>query len=579
MKKKIRSKSIRLIKQVLRKSILLIFTIFFFILCISLLGLVTPIVYQKIIDSVIPNRRIDLLFIYLAILVSVPCLNVLMSSFKNYFSALLGDKITQKLRKECLQACLHAKFYVYETFKPNDLIYNFTREIGKIGEIYITKDILTFCTEFISLLAILVTMFLYNKQLTLLCVVAFPVLLITSNIISKKCQSVEWELTSTLNEGQTLLSQIFSHIKRIKISNGYKFETNRWENWLFKYQKVRLKSSISNNFNRFLLSELITGIIYGLIFFVGSIQVIKGTMNLGALITFIAFVPKVYSSLKNILNIRVSSAVIRNSITKIDEILNSPQESYKDVKIRSNVKSIKLLNVNFNYNLNNFGIHDISINASSNQIIGLIGPTGSGKSTIFDLLTKIYDVHSGTITINDYNVEDLNTNALRNKIAMVTQECELFNASIKSNILYPDLNYNIEDVSNIIDILQLKNLVERLPNGLETNVGENGMLLSGGERQRILLANALLKNADIILLDEFTSALDVETERKINDYIFGLKNKIIITITHRTYMVRKFDYIYFIENGEIIEQGNPLLLLSNENSYLYKFDKNTDYLS
>lgn len=554
-----------------------ILAIFICIILSSLLGLVTPVVYQKIIDSAIPDKRFDLLLLNLIILMFTPVLIVIVSSLKNFFSALLGDKITQELRKECFISCLRAEYQALEKNNINDVMNTITREAGKIGEIYITKDVITFCTELVSLCLILVTMFIYNIQLTLFCVVAFPVLLIISNIVSKKCQSIEYRLTQTLTEGQSFLNQVLRQIKKIKTSNGYEYETNKWRDWLCKYKKIRLQSSVSNNVNRFLLSELITGIVYGLIFFIGSLQVMNNSMNLGALVTFVAFVPKVYSSMKNILNIKISSTVVKNSIDKIDDILNLPKEINEERILGERIESISFNDVNFQYNVNNFGVNNISIKAHSNQIIGLIGVTGSGKTTIFDLLAKIYYPSEGSITANNVDINLLNTDWLRSKISIVTQDCQLFNSTIRENILYPSIKSDNINLIQILDILNLTKLVQRLPYGLDTEVGNDGMLLSGGERQRISIANMILKKSDIILLDEFTSALDAETERQINEYIFGQKNKIIFVITHRTYMLKRFDYIYYLENGSIVEHGMPLQLLNDPTSRLARLDKNTKY--
>jgi ABC-type multidrug transport system fused ATPase/permease subunit len=243
---------------------------------------------------------------------------------------------------------------------------------------------------------------------------------------------------------------------------------------------------------------------------------------------------------------------------------------------KEDFNEIRLENISFKYpNSDKPALKDINMTIKNNRHIAIVGENGSGKSTLVKLLCGLYAPDCGEITINGVNICTLDLTSLRSRIAVVSQDNNLFCPTIRSNILYPNIICKEDVLKTTMHILQLDELVDR--KGYDNEVGEDGKLLSGGERQRIQLANALLKNADIILLDEFTSALDVQTERIINDYIFSLKNKIVIIITHRTYMINGLDYVYCFNEGKIIEEGEPKNLLNNKNGFLHKLNMNTDY--
>jgi ABC-type bacteriocin/lantibiotic exporters, contain an N-terminal double-glycine peptidase domain len=236
---------------------------------------------------------------------------------------------------------------------------------------------------------------------------------------------------------------------------------------------------------------------------------------------------------------------------------------------------VEFKNVNFIYKRDGFMLKNINLSIHKGRKIGIMGMSGSGKSTIVDLLLKMYSPTSGEILINDINLAEYDSNSLREKISYIPQDNTLFNDSILYNIVYPDNpSHAIDDA---LQTVSLKEFVNNLPDGLSTNVGTNGSLLSGGEKQRISMVNILVSLKKILILDESTSALDVDTEKRIVDYILSLDEQTIIYITHRIYSVKKFDYIYYFVDGEIVEHGNPIDLLNNNESKFSALYENIEY--
>lgn len=541
----------------------------------SLLSLVSPIIYKVLIDDVIPNKDQKRLVLYLILMIAIPWLITLIASIKNYFSTKIGESISSLLRIECFDKALHAQQEAFEKITPPQILNRITRECGRIGEIYVTKDLVTFVSEIISLIATLITMLIFNIPLTCVCIIAFPASFILTKYVSKKNKTLDSELFACLEKGNKFLNEVLNKIKTIKLKNAYIFEAKNWKTWIDSYRRIKMKTTITHSINGFLLGNFIINIIYGIMFFISGLLVINGNMTIGTLVSFVAFVPKVYSSLKNVLNIKITTNVIDNAFDAIDEILELPQENRIGSKF-DEINSVGFDRVSFKYNRNDFGIENMSFDIKKGQTIGIVGKSGGGKTTIFDLLTGLYYPQNGIVSINDGDTCSADVNSLRNRISVVTQDIDLFDGNIKDNILF-NCNECRSNLDDLLEIVSLKDFIMQLPDGIQTEVGYNGELLSGGERQRIAIANALIKDSDVILLDEFTSALDLETERKVMNYIFGLKDKIIIIISHRIYALMNCDEIYVISDGKIIEHGKPMELSKNEKSYFTKMLNDLNY--
>jgi len=551
--------------SILKKSWWLISIVLFLIISCSLLELVNPIIYKNIIDEIIPSKHTASLIIALILMVLFPWAVVLLSSLKNYILSILSTRFTGNLRKVCFDKCMHAKQEKLETIPSSQFANRIMKECGKIGEVFLTNDLVTFASQLITLISILITMLMFNVKLTLVCCIAFPISFLLSKFVASRNKSIDKQLIDHMEKGLNYLSNVLRKIKIIKLKNGFSAEHRRWQIWLDKYKNVKKRASVVHNINRFLLSDLIVNLIYGILFFVAGVMVMKNQMTIGELVLFISFIPKVYSSLRNVLNIKVSTAVINNSFEKIDEILELEQERIDGIQL-DKINSVQLSNIDFSYSRGDFHLSNFDFDIKIGEKIGIVGTSGGGKSTIFELITSLYTPQEGCILINGDNASSYSISSIRSRIAVVTQNFELFNDSILNNLIYPSNEPNNEELSNVIKIVQLDNLISRLPEGLNTIVGEDGDLFSGGEKQRISIANALIHDSDIILLDEFTSALDAGTEKELIENIIKIPDKAVVMISHRIYNIMMCDKVVVMENGKIVESGCPRELLKNKDS-------------
>lgn len=549
----------------IKKSWWLISIILILIISCSLLELVNPIIYKNIIDEIIPSKHTKSLIVALVLMVFFPWTVVLLSSLKNYILSILSTRFTESLRNVCFDKCMHSKQENLETTPSSQFANRIMKECGKIGEVFLTNDLASFASQLITLISILITMLMFNFKLTLVCCIAFPISFLMSKFVASRNKSIDKQLLDHMEKGLNYLSNVIRKIKTIKLKNGFFAEHRRWQIWLDEYKNVKKRASVVHNINRFLLSDLIVNMIYGILFFVAGIMVIKDQMTIGELVLFISFIPKVYSSLRNVLNIKVSTAVISNSFEKIDEVLELEQERIDGMQLKK-INSVHLSNIDFSYSRGDFHLSNFDLDIQIGEKIGIVGTSGGGKSTIFELITSLYTPQNGCILINGENASSYSISSIRSRIAVVTQNVELFNDSILNNLIYPLNESDSKKLSDVIKIVQLDKLISRLPEGLNTIVGEDGDLFSGGEKQRISIANALIHDSDIILLDEFTSALDTSTEKELIENIIKIPDKAVVMISHRIYNIMMCDKVVVMENGKIVESGCPRELLKNKDS-------------
>ncbi len=539
------------------------------ILLSSYIRLVNPLIIRNIIDVAIPDKNLNLLLQLILLMVAVSILGLIIDLFKTNKTTIFGNMITSKLRKIIYAKAIRANILDIQNINPGQITNRITRECGRI-ELYVVNDLVGILAESIFLIILFITMYTINAVFTVIVFLLLPFLFFITKFVSKYAKKLDLQMLDILEKGQNRLNQTFYQIRNIKLKNGIFKEEEQWDSWLTEYERVRRKSNIGHNLNRFFMGDLISNLLYILIFLLGSWYIIKfDQMSIGSLVTFTAYVPKIYSSFRTILNLRVSTSVIKNSTDKIDQILQLENEYTPGKIITSKSLEIIFKNVDFSYKRGEFKLQNINFSVKTGERIGIIGLSGGGKTTLFDLITKMIKPQLGEILINDISINDLDTYQLREIIATVSQENNLFEGTIRDNIIYP-YKYNKARYDRVIKTSKLDNLINTLEKKDLTPVKLTGEEFSGGEKQRIAIANALYKNASLFLLDEITSALDVENENDIMKEVYQMNDKIVLIISHRIYPLLSCDKIIIIENGKILEMGNTKNLLADKNSLLNK---------
>ena len=417
----------------------------------------------------------------------------------------------------------------------------------------------------ISTTLIVISLFVFDWRMALASIWVFPIAMIivaTSRKMQDKVNKPKLEATVASE------ADIQEYIETVKDYKANSAEEKRL---------VPIKAGIKNVEKRALLSEL------GVAAFVISAQMIlklgiattaivggalikSGSISLTTFIMFLIVVSRIYEPMGgSLVNL---AAIIAQDLTikRMNEIQEYPiQEGEKDCDVDN--YDIEFKNVNFAYNKNEGVLKNVSLVAKQGEVTALVGPSGGGKSTVGKLATRFYDIQSGQITIGGKDISKIDPETLFKNYSIVFQDVVLFNNSIKENIRIGKSNATDEEVMWAAHEAKCDDFISRLENGIDTEIGENGMTLSGGERQRISIARALLKDAPVILLDEATASLDAENETDIQEAISKLtKDKTVIIIAHRMRTVENADKVVFLADGKVVEQGSPKELLAKKDS-------------
>ena len=323
--------------------------------------------------------------------------------------------------------------------------------------------------------------------------------------------------------------------------------------------------------------EFLASIAFTAILWYGGYQVIQGNMKPSELIAFFTMLFTINSPLKSLTNLSATIQKALASSERIFEIIDIDkhvtQDSENALKLDEIQGNIEYNSVNFSYNEDELVLKNINLEANSGEIIALVGPSGAGKTTLVDLIPRFYDPVKGKVTLDGYNLKNLDIDNLRDFIGIVPQETILFSGSLADNIAYGDLNASLEEIKKAAKAANAHTFIEEFPDSYQTEVGERGVGLSGGQKQRIAIARAILKNPKILILDEATSALDVESENLVQEALEKLmKNRTTFVIAHRFSTIKNADKIVVLENGEIKNIGKHNELINKDGLYakLYK---------
>jgi subfamily B ATP-binding cassette protein MsbA len=325
------------------------------------------------------------------------------------------------------------------------------------------------------------------------------------------------------------------------------------------------------------IMEIISAIAIAIVVFFAGYRSMQGAITLGEFVSFLAALMLAYQPVRALAGINIGIQEGVAAAKRIYEIIDQKNEIYHDENspsLQLNNASIEFKNISFTYPDGTHALKNLCAKIEGGTKVGLVGISGSGKTTFLNLIPRFFHLKNGSILIDNQNINDINLNSLRKEISLVSQDVILFDDTIKANILYGNAFASNEEIIEACKFAAAQDFVEKLPNKYETIIGENGIKLSGGQKQRLSIARAILKNSSIILLDEATSSLDSESESVIQKAIENLtKNKTTIIIAHRLSTVMNCDKILVFENGQIIEEGKHEFLVNNSSTYKKLYEK------
>ena len=488
----------------------------------------------------------------------------------------VAEEVKKTLQVHMLRSLINSDTQAIDQKHSGKFISNITYDVTHITNL-LTNALLNLFKDSLTLIGLLFVMFYQNWKLSLIAIIMIPLASLSARTLGKRMSKVATEAQEKSGFLTTYLVELFKNHKLTKIFQKETYEMQRAESHLHQLKEKTKKIALVL-VRLTPVMEILTGIMIATLIFYSGKLIVKNEIDVNNFFSFLAAMMLAYqpvrtlSSLNIVINQGLSAAARIIPIIDTKNLITDAMDA-KELNILNG--NINFNNVSFKYNLTEGNVlKDINLDFKGGKMTSLVGHSGSGKSTILNLIPRFYDVQSGEITIDNQSIYNSKISSLRKHISLVSQETTLFDDTIKNNIKYANENASDEEINEAAKLSYCEEFIQKLPNKYETLIGEDGVRLSGGEKQRISIARAMLKKSSIILLDEATSSLDAETEKKIQDALKILThNKTSIVIAHRLSTILNSDRIYVIQSGRVMDYGMHDELLIKSDIYKNFYEK------
>ena len=567
----------RLYKDYTSKFIGKIFLAAVFSVLVALSTSATAWLLDPAIDKIFLNKDQTLIFIIpIAIIVAFSTKGISL-----YLAKLLMINVSEEVKKmiqtDMLRSFIIADTETIENKHSGSYISNLNFDVNQITRM-LADAFLSIFKDGLTLLGLLIVMFLQNWKLSLIAIIMIPLASVTAKVLGKRMGKISTQAQEKSGDLNRYLIDIFKNHKIIKIFQRENYEKNRSEKFVndLKEKSAKIAAVYIRSAP---IMEILTGIMIAILIFYSGKLIFNEELAINNFFSFLAAMMLAYQPVKTLTKVNVAieqGLAAANRIIPIVDLENKIKENQKSKNLVLTDGNILFDKVNFSYqsNLDNNVLKNISIKFPGGKMTALVGHSGSGKSTILNLIPRIYLPISGKIIIDDQEISELNLASVRNEISIVDQNTTLFDDTVINNIKYAKPEAKDGEIFEAAELAMCKDFIDNLENGFQTMIGENGIRLSGGEKQRLSIARAFLKKSKIILLDEATSSLDSETEEKIQKALKKLTyNKTTIVIAHRLSTILNSDNIYVVDKGEITVSGTHEDLLANSSTYKNFYEK------
>lgn len=534
------------------------------------LSLIPPMLTKSLVDDILPNRNAEKLT-YVAIgLVALHIMTHLIGAVRGTVLRKAGDRIILNLRNDVFEKAQYLPMRFYDKTSTGAVINRISGDSNTLlgFMLRITQEVVV---EFFKMIGIIVVMLIMNPRLTLLSLIPVPLVVIGARIFGKKIRPFYLRIWRRWTAVASVLTDTIPGIRVVKsftneegAAKRFKKENQEW------YNTDASAAAILNAFPAIVNTLISIGSV--MIWVFGGRMVINGSAELtpGLLVSFISYASMFYGPVNFFANLYDSYQSVLASSERILDILDAePEHDFGKGHVLPGIKGkIEFKNVSFSFDRTKKTLKNINLTINPGDIVGIVGTTGSGKSTLINLFMRYYDHYDGEIYVDGVNIKDIDMQYYRGQIGFVQQEPLMFHDTIFNNIAYGIENCPVERVLQAADVANAHEFIVRQPDGYDAVLGERGVGLSGGERQRVSIARAVLKNPSILVFDEATASVDSETEHLIQEAIERLiSGRTTIMIAHRLSTLSKANKIVVVDNGEIIECGSPEELLAAKGKY------------
>jgi len=503
------------------------------------------------------------------LIVAIFALRGLGSFLGGYYIASVGRQIVHKLRTQLFNNILTLPSRFFDNSSSGHLVSKITFNVEQVTGAA-TNAITITVREGLTVIGLLGVMFYENWKLTLIFFFIGPFIGLVIGYVSKRFRKLSQRIMNSMGDVTHVSSEVVTGYRVVRVFGGEKYESDRFE----AASKYNLVQSLKMEFTKAISTpvvQLLVALCIAVLVWLALDPSVRGNMTAGGFVAFIAAATTMAKPIRQLTNVNAKIqqgvAAAKDLFAFLDEDTEKDNGSLEVKRVRGDV-SFK--NVNFSYGDDLPDVlKGITLDIKEGETVALVGPSGSGKSTIANLLPRFYEHTSGSITLDGTNLNEYTLHSLRSQIALVTQNVTLFNDTIANNIAYGGLSdFTEEQIIEAARKAHAYEFIEKMPEGIHTLIGDNGVLLSGGQRQRLAIARALLKDAPILILDEATSALDTHAERHIQAALETvMEGRTTLVIAHRLSTIEGADKIAVIENGQLAESGTHDELIAQEGLY------------
>jgi subfamily B ATP-binding cassette protein MsbA len=491
----------------------------------------------------------------------------------NYLMSNIGLRVVMKVRNDLYDHMIRLSQKFYSHGRTGDMISRIISDVAYIQGA-VTDVIVDLVKQPLIILFNIPMAFIWGGKLAVVALITFPVVAIPITILGKRLRKITRSMQERTADITSILEETFTGIRVVKAFNMEQKEISKFE---------AVNKSVFNYFKKMLKITLIQRPLVEVMGAVGAAIAIWFGMQYLSPDRFVAFIGAMFIFYEPLKKLSKVNSNIQQSIgagTRIFEIIDQEpdvQDAPQAVPFRDRIREIEFSGVSFCYVEDREVLQDVNIRIEAGEIIALVGASGSGKTSLVNLLPRFYDPTKGCLKINGRDVREFKVRSLRDQIGLVSQEIVLFNDTIRGNISYGNPGASFEEIVKAAEAAYADDFIRALEKGYDSWIGEKGFLLSGGQRQRIAIARAMLKNPPILILDEATSQLDTESEREVQKALENLmQGKTAFVIAHRLSTIQKADRILVLDEGRIVQQGTSQSLLREDGPYrrLYELQFN-----
>ncbi|MCP5099097.1 MAG: ATP-binding cassette domain-containing protein [Chloroflexi bacterium] len=538
-----------------------------------LLGLILPLVIQNLVDVVLIDKNLSQLNLLAIGLLVVFIVQGIFSFAHRLSLAFVGERVIADIRIQLYSHLQQLSLKFYADYRTGDVVSRLTNDVSQL-QAAITTNLVALLRQAVTLIGASILLFILNWRLTLVILTGIPFISLTMVYLGRKIRKAAKAVQDALAEAANVVEETTSGIRIVKSFARETHEIGRFS--------ARIGDTFDAAMTRAKLSAILGPVIGFMAFasitftlWYGSFEVIQGRLTAGGLVAYLVYTMMVAAPIASLAGLYAQFQSALGATERLFELLDTKPDINSDPdapKMPQVHGKVAFDNVSFHYNDQVAVLEDVSFAAKPGQVIALVGPSGAGKSTLVNLIPRFYDVVEGDIRIDDTNIQEVDVTSLRDQIGIVPQETILFSDTVLANIKYGKLDATIEEIEAAAKAANAHDFIMNdLPDGYDTMVGERGVKLSGGQRQRVSIARAILKNPRILILDEATSSLDSESEYLVQEALERLMNgRTSFVIAHRLSTIIKADWILVLENGRVVEQGSHSDLLLNRDGLYFR---------